>query len=58
MTTPYTTPAGVQIGILYAPKLRIDHSVDAVRLQVALVQKPSKPPTKLQQVVTRVLRLL
>lgn len=43
MNTPYTTPTGVQIGILHTPKKQpTDTSQDAVRLQRALLASQPK----------------
>jgi hypothetical protein len=35
-----TTPAGVTIGIATIPRMRIDMTADALRLQAALLAKP------------------
>ena len=34
------TPAGIRIGIATVPRMRIDMTADAVRLQAALLAKP------------------
>ena len=42
MSTPYTTRSGVKIGIAYVPPPQPIRSLDAVRLQSALLEPRTK----------------
>ena len=51
MNTPYRTPTGIQIGLLYQPAMPVIQG-DALRLQAALLNQ--RTPSRIERLVSRI----
>lgn len=52
--TPFTTPAGLQIGCMYQPQRPVYHDKDALRIQTALLN--SRQPGAMEMALVHLLR--